>query len=151
MGWESLFVAIDDASRTSYAELLPDERRESALAFFDRAVRWFAERGIVVEAAMTDNGSVFTSAAFRQACQTRAVRHLRTRPYRPQTNGKAERLIQTLLREWAYRFAYSDSDERKRWLAPYIHFYNYHRAHSALHYNPPISRLVENNLLVRNS
>jgi transposase InsO family protein len=151
MGWETLFVATDDASRLSFAELFPDERSESAIAFFEHAVRWFADRGVTVEAIMTDNGSAFRSRAFRNACQGRSLRHVRTRAYRPQTNGKVERMIQTLLREWAYRFSYNDSDERRRWLAPFLHFYNFHRAHSALHYNPPISRLAENNVLVRNS
>jgi len=151
MGWEVLFVAVDDASRIAYAALLPEECSECAVKFLDDAVAWFAAHGVRVTGVMTDNGSIFTSAAFRQACQRCNVRHLRTRPYRPQTNGKVERMIQTLLREWAYRFTYSDSDERSRWLPRYLHFYNFHRTHSALHYNPPISRLTENNVLVLNS
>jgi transposase InsO family protein len=100
---------------------------------------------------MTDNGSAFVSAAFADTCTALTVRHKRIRPYTPRTNGKAERFIQTLLREWGYRFAYNSSDERRRWLTPYLHFYNYHRAHSSLGDNPPISRLDRNNVLKRNS
>src|SRR3954466_15218079 len=100
---------------------------------------------------MTDNGSAFISRQFGALGRLLQVRHKRTRPYTPRTNGKAERFIQTLLREWAYRFSYDSSEERKRWLPPYLHFYNYHRAHSAVAYNPPISRLDRNNVLKRNS
>jgi len=104
-----------------------------------------------VERVMTDNGSAFRSRRFRRLCVALNTRHIRTRPYTPRTNGKAERFIQTLLREWAYRFQYDSSAERKRWLTPYLHFYNYHRAHSSLSYNPPVSRLERNNVLRRNS
>jgi len=100
---------------------------------------------------MTDNGSAFLSTAFKQLCAALGIRHIRIRPYTPRTNGKAERFIQTLLREWAYRFKYESSEERKHWLIPYLHFYNVHRAHSSLAYNPPISRLVRNNVLAFNS
>jgi transposase InsO family protein len=106
---------------------------------------------VCIERVMTDNGSPFRSRAWRHLCRSMNVRHIRTRPYTPRTNGKVERLIQTLLREWAYRFTYESSAERKGWLTPYMHFYNYHRAHSALNYNPPISRLDRNNVLKRNS
>src|SRR5688572_30880930 len=99
---------------------------------------------------MTDNGSAFISRAFRETCAELGIRHVRIRPYTPKTNGKVERFIQTLLREWAYRFEYSSSEERRRWLTPYVHFYNYHREHSALAYNPPISRLDRNNVLRSN-
>ena len=150
-GFEFLYVAADDASRLAYAEILPDEYGHTASGFFVRAVRWFAGAGVVVERVMTDNGSPFISDAFRSTCAVNQIRHIRTRPYTPRTNGKVERLIQTLLREWAYRFEYQSSEERRRWLAPYLHFYNCHRAHSALRYNPPISRLDRNNVLRRNS
>jgi transposase InsO family protein len=150
-GFEFVYVATDDASRLSYVEILADERSEAACAFLARAVAWFAERGVIIERVMTDNGSPFVSKAFRELCTSLGLRHKRIRPYTPQTNGKAERFIQTLLREWAYRFSYSSSEERKLWLLPYLHFYNHHRAHSALAYNPPISRLDRNNVLRHNS
>jgi transposase InsO family protein len=150
-GFEFVYVATDDASRLSYAEILADEFGETAAGFFLRAVAWFRRMKIVVERAMTDNGSPFLSGAFRDACASVNVRHIRTRPYTPRTNGKVERFIQTMLREWAYRFTYQSSAERRYWLKPYMHFYNYHRAHSALGYNPPISRLDRNNVLRNNS
>ena len=150
-GFEFVYVAIDDASRLSYAEILADERSEAASAFLENAVTWFARQAVRVERVMTDNGSAFVSRVFAERCKSLGVRHRRIRPYTPRTNGKAERFIQTLLREWAYRFAYSTSAERKHWLAPYLHFYNYHREHSALAYNPPISRLDRNNVLTNNS
>jgi transposase InsO family protein len=150
-GFEFAYVAVDDASRLSYVEVVADERSEAACAFLANAVSWFAQQNVRVERVMTDNGSAFVSRRFRERCETLGIRHKRTRPYTPRTNGKAERFIQTLLREWAYRFAYESSAERKRWLTPYVHFYNYHRAHSALGYNPPISRLDRNNVLTDNS
>lgn len=150
-GFEFVHVATDDASRLTYAEILPDERSPSAIAFVSNAVAWFARRGVTVERVMSDNGSAYRSLPFREFCRSIGVRHVRTRPHRPQTNGKVERMIQTLLREWAYRFTYHSSEQRKRWLAPYLHFYNVHRAHSALDYNPPISRLDRKNVLTRNS
>ena len=150
-GFEFVHVAIDDASRMTYAEILPDECGPSAVRFLSNAVAWFARHGVTVERVMTDNGSAYMSFRFRDLCQSINVRHLRIRPHRPQTNGKVERFIQTLLREWAYRFEYRSSEERRRWLAPYLHFYNFHRAHSALAYNAPISRLDRKNVLTRNS
>lgn len=150
-GFEYVHVAIDDASRVTYAEILPDEQTPSALTFLTKAVDWFARHGVTVERVMTDNGFCFVSYRFRDLCQTMKIRHLRTRPHTPKTNGKVERFIQTLLREWAYRFSYSSSEERRRWLEPYLHFYNFHRAHSALSYNAPISRLDRKNVLRRNS
>ena len=150
-GFEFVYVATDDASRLSYVEILPDECGETACTFLADAVAWFGRMKIAIERVMTDNGSAFLSRAFKQLCATLAIKHIRTRPYTPRTNGKAERFIQTLLREWAYRFTYTSSDERHRWLAPYLHFYNFHRAHTALAYNPPISRLDRNNVLRRNS
>ena len=150
-GFEFVHVATDDASRLAYAEILPDECATSAMTFLTNAVAWFAHHGVTVERLLTDNGSAYMSFKFRDLCAQINVRHLRIRPHRPQTNGKVERFIQTLLREWAYRFAYRSSEERKRWLEPYLHFYNFHRAHSALAYNPPISRLDRKNVLRRNS
>jgi transposase InsO family protein len=106
---------------------------------------------VTVERVMTDNGSAFLAGQFAKTCEALSVRHKRTKPYAPRTTGKAERFIQTLLREWAYRFSYQNSEERKGWLSPYLHFYNYHRAHSAVAYNAPISRLDRNKVLKRNS
>jgi transposase InsO family protein len=150
-GFEFVYVAIDDFTRLSYVDILADERSETASTFLERAVGWFAHQNVKVERVMTDNGSAFVASQFARTCEALAVRHKRTRPYTPRTNGKAERFIQTLLREWAYRFSYASSSERRRWLPPYLHFYNYHRAHSAIAYNPPISRLDRNNVLRRNS
>jgi transposase InsO family protein len=104
--------AIDDASRLAYTEILADERKESAVAFLDRALAWFARHGVTVERIMTDNGNCYRSHLFRQACAVAGIRHLRTKPYTPRTNGKAERFIQTALREWAYATAYHNSDQR---------------------------------------
>jgi transposase InsO family protein len=150
-GFEFVYVAIDDFTRLSYVDILADERSETASSFLKSAVEWFAMQKVKVERVMTDNGSAFLAGHFAKTCEALDVRHKRTRPYTPRTNGKAERFIQTLLREWAYRFSYDTSEERKRWLTPYLHFYNYHRAHSAIAYNPPVSRLVRNNVLRRNS
>ena len=150
-GFEFAYVAVDDASRLSYVEILADERSEPACAFLSNAVSWFARQNIRVERVMTDNGSAFVSKPFSEHCAALGLRHKRTRPYTPRTNGKAERFIQTLLREWAYRFAYESSAERQRWLTPYVHFYNWHRGHSSLGDNPPISRLDRNNLVRDNS
>ncbi len=150
-GWEFVHVAIDDASRVSYAEILTDESGASSSTFLRAAVAWFAGRGVTVERVLTDNGSGYLSSQFKSACGSLNIRHKRTRPYTPRTNGKVERFIQTLLREWAYRFTYRTSTERRRWLTPYLHFYNTHRSHTALAYNVPFSRLDGNNLLTRNS
>jgi transposase InsO family protein len=150
-GWEFVHVAIDDASRVTYAEILDYERGATASRFLERAVAWYGKHGVIVERVMTDNGSAFVSHEYAAVCRALRVRHIRIRPYTPRTNGKVERVIQTLLREWAYRFAYNSSKERERWLQPYLHFYNFHRAHSALAYNPPISRLDRKNVLRRNS
>ena len=150
-GFEFVYVATDDFTRLSYVEILPDERSTSASSFLTSAVAWFALQNVRVERVMTDNGSAFLSNDWKHLCARLEISHKRTRPYTPRTNGKAERFIQTLLREWAYRFSYDTSDERKHWLKPYLHFYNYHRAHTSLDYNPPISRLDKNNVLRRNS
>ncbi len=150
-GFEFVYVAIDDFTRLSYVDILADERSESASTFLRNAVAWFAQQKMIIERVMTDNGSAFVSRQFTDLCASMRIKHKRIRPYTPKTNGKAERFIQTLLREWAYRFSYETSNERRRWLTPYLHFYNYHRAHSAVAYNPPISRLDRNNVLTRNS
>lgn len=150
-GFEFVYVATDDFTRLSFIDILADERSEAASTFLKRAVDWFAQKNVAIEGVMTDNGSAFRSRQFKALCRAMNIRHVRTRPYTPRTNGKAERFIQTLLREWAYRFSYNSSAERQRWLEPYMHFYNFHRAHSALGYNPPVSRLDRNNVLVHNS
>jgi transposase InsO family protein len=150
-GFEFVYVATDDFTRLSYVDVLADERTEAASSFLKAAVEWFAQQRVHIERVMTDNGSAFISRQFAALCRSLEIRHVRIRPYTPRTNGKAERFIQTLLREWAYRFSYDSSEERRRWLTPYLHFYNCHRAHSSLSYNPPVSRLVRNNVLDINS
>jgi transposase InsO family protein len=145
IGWEALHVCIDDASRLAYSEILPDEKTSSALAFLERALSWFQRLGVTVERVMTDNGSAYRSHAFRAACADAQLRHLRTKPYTPRTNGKAERFIQTSLREWAYARAYNTSAERTAVLEPWIANYNTRRPHSAIGHQPPFRRL--NNLL----
>jgi transposase InsO family protein len=147
VGWEHLHVAIDDASRLAYTELLPDERKESAVAFMQRALAWFAGHGVAVERVMTDNGSAYKSRAFRQALAAAAVGHRRTRPYTPRTNGKAERFIQTSLREWAYAAPFESSAKRAAALPTWLCQYNSRRPHSALGGKPPLSRLAKDNLL----
>ncbi len=149
IGWEVLHVAIDDASRLAYTELLPDEKKDSAIAFLDRALAWFARLGVGVERVMTDNGSAYRSHAFRGRLKELGIRHIRTRPYTPKTNGKAERFIQTSLREWAYARPYPSSAARGQALTPWIADYNHSRPHSALGGIPPAQRL--NNVLGFNS
>lgn len=149
IGWEFVHVAIDDASRLAYSEVLEDERGPTATAFLHRALGFFASSGVKVQALLTDNGSCYVSRPFASACTQLGLRHLRTRPYRPRTNGKAERFIQTLQREWAYAFAFPSSTLRTALLSRYLHFYNHHRAHASLGGAPPISRL--NNLVRNNS
>jgi transposase InsO family protein len=149
-GWERCHVCVDDATRLAYVEVLPDERGETAAAFLRRAVAWFAERGVKVERVMTDNGAAYRSVVHATACRELGIRHLRTRPYRPQTNGKAERFIQTMLREWAYGRLYGSSAERSSQLAGWLDRYNYRRKHGSLGHRPPAVRLNElqgNNLL----
>lgn len=148
-GWEFVHVAIDDASRLAYAEVLEDERGPTATDFLYRALDFFAASGIHVQALLTDNGSCYLSRVFAATCRDLDLTHKRTRPYRPRTNGKAERFIQTLQREWAYAFAFNASRLRTRLLPRYLHFYNCHRAHAALGGQPPISRL--NNVVRNNS
>ena len=147
IGWEYTYVAIDDASRLSYVEMLSDERGETAARFLERAVRFFVQHGIPVRRVLTDNGSCFVSRSFTQLCLRLGIRYSRTRPYRPRTNGKAERFIQTLLREWAYAFTFSSSAARRTLLNTYLHFYNQHRAHSALKGNSPLAWLAVTNLV----
>lgn len=144
VGYEFLHVCIDDHSRLTYVEILPNERWHSALAFMVRALAWFRAHGIHVERVMSDNGGCYRSHAFRSFCRTVGIRHIFTRPYTPQTNGKAERMIQTLLREWAYRFPFESSAQRIGLLSPYLHFYNHHRSHRSLGDLPPISRIMNN-------
>jgi transposase InsO family protein len=145
VGWEVLHVAIDDASRLAYSELLPDEKKETVCGFLDRTLAFFKVHGAAVERVMTDNGSAYNSHAFRAAIAAAGLRHLRTRPYTPRTNGKAERFIQTSLREWAYAAPYRSSEERHQAMAPFIDRYNTRRPHSALANQTPWLRL--NNLL----
>src|ERR671919_698091 len=151
IGWEYLHVAVDDASRLAYTEILPDERKPSAIAFLERALAWFARPGVSVERIMTDNGNAYRSHDFRDACARAGVRHLRTRPYTPRTNGKAERFLQTVMRECAYARAFRSSQERAAALPRWLHLYNVHRPHTALAGQPPISRLAMNNLLGNDS
>lgn len=143
VGWEFLHVAIDDSSRLAYAEVLKDERTTCATAFLRRTVTWFSQRGVRVQSLLTDNGSCYVSHRFAKTCQALGLRHIRTRPYRPRTNGKAERFIQTLLREWAYRRPYHSSHQRTERLARYLHYYNHRRPHGSLQKKSPASRLSE--------
>ena len=147
VGWEHLHVAVDDASRLSYSEILPDERKASATAFLGRTLAWFARHGVTIERVMTDNGSAYRSHAFRHACAAAGLRHLRTKPYTPRTNGKAERFIQTVMRECAYARPFASSQQRAVALPRWLHLYNVHRPHAALAGRPPITRLTMNNLL----
>ena len=142
-GWQHVHVAVDDHSRLAYAEVLPTDRASDAIAFLERALDWYREQGIQVEALMTDNGSAYCSIAWRKRCTTLGLRHLRTRPYTPRTNGKAERFIQTLLRRWAYAFAYPSSQHRTRALAGWLRWYNRRRPHASLGGLPPISRVSQ--------
>jgi len=148
-GWEFVHVAIDDHSRIARAEIFPDQKKESAVAFLVATVAYFRSLGITVERVMTDNGSCYLSKAFARACKQLAVKHIRIKPYTPQTNGKAERFIQTALREWAYATAFEHSEQRYAALPAWLHRYNWHRPHVSLARKPPISRLglTEDNLL----
>jgi transposase InsO family protein len=148
-GWEFVHVCIDDASRIAFSQVLPDEKKESAVAFLHAAIAYYRSLGITVTRVMTDNGSCYKSFAFREACKALRLKHIRTKPYTPKTNGKAERFIQTSLREWAYARAYPTSEHRKQALLPWLHNYNWHRPHGSLQSQPPISRIHQsmNNLL----
>ena len=149
VGWEYVHVCIDDASRVAYAEIKKSERKASAVAFLKAAVIYYAKLGVSIQRVMTDNGSCYKSRAFSRACKRLGLKHIRTRPYTPKTNGKAERFIQTALREWAYAKAYQRSDHRGAELPIWLHRYNWHRPHGSIGAKPPISRLglPGNNLL----
>jgi transposase InsO family protein len=140
-GWAYVHVAVDDHSRLAYVEVCRDQYGSTCAAFLRRAVAWFAGRGISIQRVLTDNGSGYLSAAFASACTELVMRHRRTRPYTPRTNGKAERFMQTLLREWAYVQAYNTSQERRRALRPWLMYYNRQRPHASLDYQTPWSRL----------
>jgi transposase InsO family protein len=144
VGWEYCHVAIDDATRLAYAEVLTDEKASTAIAFLRRAVAFYASYGIRTQRVLTDNGSAYRSTAHAIACRTLGIRHLRTRPYRPQTNGKAERFIRTMLEGWAYGAIYRSSTQRTQALDGWLWHYNHRRAHAALSRQTPVQRL--NNL-----
>jgi transposase InsO family protein len=147
VGWEFCHVAIDDFSRLAYVEVLEDERATSAVGFLRRALRFFGAHGVQVERVMTDNGGAYISTAHAIACRALGIKHVRIRPRRPQTNGKAERFIRTLLGGWAYGRIYASSAERRDELGRWLDFYNRRRPHGALGRHPPVSRLGGNNLL----
>jgi len=142
-GWEYAHVAVDDCSRFSYVEVLPDQKRYTATRFWLRAVREFQRQGIRVERVLTDNGGAYRSRPFRKACRWLGISTKRTRPYRPQTNGKAERFIQTLIRQWAYAVPYATSEQRRAALPAWLRFYNEERPHASLQKRPPLSKLVQ--------
>lgn len=148
-GWEFVHVCIDDASRIAFSRVMKNERKECAVAFLKAAVAYYASLGVTVQRVMTDNGSCYRSKTFRKACRRLGLKHIRTKPYMPKTNGKAERFIQTSLREWAYARAYNSSNERAAELPYWMHRYNWHRPHGGIGSKPPISRLglTGNNLL----
>jgi transposase InsO family protein len=139
-GFLALHVAVDDHSRMAFTQMLPDQKAETTIGFLNSAVEFFATHGIGVRALLTDNGSSYRSRQFRHACLLRNINHQRTKPYTPRTNGKAERFIQTALREWAYAKHWDDSQQRDAHLQPWIHYYNHQRPHGSLNYKPPISR-----------
>jgi transposase InsO family protein len=149
LGWEYVHVCVDDASRIAFAQVMPDERKESAAAFLEAALAYYQSLGVTVARVMTDNGACYKAFAFRDACRARNLRHIRTKPYTPKTNGKAERFIQTALREWAYAQAYEHSNRRTHELPKWLHRYNWHRPHASLKAKTPISKLSlsEDNLL----
>jgi transposase InsO family protein len=148
-GWEFVHVCIDDNSRLAFSQVMPDEKGPSAVAFLKAAVAYYATLGVTVSRVMTDNGSCYRAFAFRDACKSLGLRHIRTKAYTPKTNGKAERFIQTALREWAYAKAYQTSDQRAAELPAWLHRYNWHRPHGGIDLQTPISRLglTQDNLL----
>ena len=150
-GWEFAHVAIDDHSRVSYVQIHADEKKESAVQFLKATVEHYRALGVTIKRLITDNGSAYRSRLFARTCQALGIKHTFTKPYRPQTNGKAERFIQTCLREWAYGRIWATSAERTAWLPSFLAYYNGRRPHSALGYSPPASRLVGNNLLQLNN
>ncbi len=141
VGWEFVHVCIDDASRIAFTQIKPDEKAVSAVEFLKAAVAYYRSLGVKVARVMTDNGSCYKSFAFARACKRLRLKHIRTKPYTPKTNGKAERFIQTALREWAYATAYPSSDQRAAELPHWMHRYNWHRPHGGIKYQTPISRL----------
>jgi transposase InsO family protein len=141
IGWEYVHVCIDDASRVAFVQVMANQRKESAVAFLETAVAYYRNLNLRIERVMTDNGSCYRSKTFRAACKRLGLRQIFTRPYTPKTNGKAERFIQTALREWAYARAYQNSDQRTAELSDWLHRYNWHRPHGSLKANTPISRL----------
>ena len=141
IGWEYVHVCIDDASRVAFVQVMANQRKESAVAFLEAAVAYYRNLNLRIERVMTDNGSCYRSKTFRAACKRLGLRQIFTRPYTPKTNGKAERFIQTALREWAYARAYQNSDQRTAELSDWLHRYNWHRPHGSLKANTPISRL----------
>lgn len=141
-GWEAVHVCVDDTTRLAYVEILADERGKTSTGFLERAVGFLAEHGVVVERVITDNGANFRSRVWARWCHEHEVRHLRTRPYRPQTNGKAERFIQTMLREWAYVASYPSSAARAQALQPWVMRYNCRRPHGALEARTPMEQLA---------
>jgi transposase InsO family protein len=149
VGWEFVHVCIDDASRVAFSRIFPDERKESAIAFLKAAVAYYESLGVSISRVMTDNGAAYRSKAFAKTCRALGLKHIFTRPYTPRTNGKAERFIQTALREWAYAKAYRTSDSRAGELPAWMHRYNWHRPHGGIQSATPISRLglTQNNLL----
>jgi transposase InsO family protein len=148
-GWEFLHVAVDDYTRMAYVAMMPDETATSSCRFLRQAAAYFARHNIALRRVMSDNGPCFYAHLFRDTCRDLKLRHIRTRIYTPRTNGKAERFIQTAIREWAYARTYQNSEERNQYLQPWIHQYNWHRPHASLDQKPPISRagLDGNNLL----
>lgn len=149
IGWEFVHVCIDDASRIAFCQIMPDEKKESATAFLKAALAYYQSLGVTVARVMTDNGSCYRAFDFRDACRDLGLKHIRTKPYTPKTNGKAERFIQTALREWAYAQAYPTSQRRAEELPFWLHRYNWHRPHGGIKSQTPISRLglSEDNLL----
>jgi transposase InsO family protein len=142
-GWEFVHVCVDDATRLAYVEVLPDEKGATAAGFLRRAVAWLAGMGVTVERVLSDNGACYRSRAHAQACSELGMRHLFTRPYRPRTNGKAERFIQTLTNRWAYGAIYGSSAERAAALPGWLDHYNFRRPHGSLGHRPPAARLAE--------
>ena len=147
VGWEYVHLAIDDHSRVAFGSIEPDERGSSACRALIQALRYYRGLGVRFERVLTDNGACYRSRRFRRLVRRLGLRHLRTRPYTPRTNGKAERLVQTTLREWASARAYANSAQRAEASAPWLHHYNWHRPHASLGYTPPISRIPMNNVL----
>ena len=141
-GWEALHIAIDDHSRLAFSQLLPNQKTETTIAFLQNAIAFYAQHRIHIRALLTDNGSCYRSHQFRNACAQLGIRHRFTRPYTPRTNGKAERFIQTALREWAYARHWTNSEERDQQLLPWLEHYNFTRPHGSLGYAPPISRTL---------